>query len=484
MTDPRVFLVDVVAALSAAGDLTMGQPPEHGARSAVLAVAIALESGADVQAAADGFYTTLLRWSGCTANAHETAAMVGDDIAGRAGFDGLAPVDDADGRVAALAAAHCDAAQLLAARLGLGPAVVRALGQVFERWDKRGVPTGLGGDELEPAVRCAVLATETEILSRRYGYATALEIVADRAGGAYDPRLAAVLPAAVARWRRELAAGSVEEVLRASEPLPAGGPVPADVAAVCRALADFVDVKVPWLAGHSRRVATLARDAAGLLRPSTDDTRLLYLAGLVHDLGRVAVSNAVWDVRRPLSTAEWEVVRLHPYYTERILARVPALAAVSRVAGHHHERLDGSGYHRQLPAAALSLPARVLAVADAAEALAAARPHRPAMSDPARTATLTAAAGRGELDPAAVDAVLAAQGLPARLARPGRSGLSARELQVLALLVRGATNRDIATTLGISPKTVGRHVESLYAKLDVRNRASATLVALERGLLP
>ncbi len=183
MTDPRVFLVDVVAALSAAGDLTMGQPPEHGARSAVLAVAIALESGADVQAAADGFYTTLLRWSGCTANAHETAAMVGDDIAGRAGFDGLAPVDDADGRVAALAAAHCDAAQLLAARLGLGPAVVRALGQVFERWDKRGVPTGLGGDELEPAVRCAVLATETEILSRRYGYATALEIVADRAGG-------------------------------------------------------------------------------------------------------------------------------------------------------------------------------------------------------------------------------------------------------------------------------------------------------------
>ena len=162
-------------------------------------------------------------------------------------------------------------------------------------------------------------------------------------------------------------------------------------------------------------------------------------AALAHDLGRVGVSNAIWEKPGPLGFGEWERVRLHPHFTERAFAQSPALAPIGMLAGSHHERLDGSGYHRGTRGPALDQAARILAAADCYGAMREARPYRPALDAPAAEAELMREAEEGRLDPEAVDAVLAAAGHRVRQ-RPRElpAGLTERELEVLLVLVRGA----------------------------------------------
>ena len=210
--------------------------------------------------------------------------------------------------------------------------------------------------------------------------------------------------------------------------------------------------------------------------------RALRQAGLVHDLGRVAVSAATWGKPGPLSADQWEQVRLHPYHTERILSRAALLADLGPVACAHHERLDRSGYHRGLPATELSMPARLLAAADMFHTKREPRPHRPAQSAEQVAQALAAEANAGRLDPDAVAAVVESAGQPApRLDRP--HGLTDRESQVLGLLARGLLTKQVANELRISPKTADRHIQNLYAKIGVSSRAAATMFAMEHGLL-
>ena len=206
-------------------------------------------------------------------------------------------------------------------------------------------------------------------------------------------------------------------------------------------------------------------------------------AGLVHDLGRLGVSNAIWDKPGPLTALERERVRLHPYLTERMLSAASRLAPLGALAAQHHERLDGSGYPRELRANMLSPSARILAAADVYHAMLEPRPHREARSAGHAAGELRAEAQAGRLDGEAVDAVLRAAG-HATARRPQRpAGLTAREAEILTLLARGLLNKEIARRLGIAPKTVGNHVEHIYAKLGVSSRAAAGLVATEHGLL-
>jgi HD-GYP domain-containing protein (c-di-GMP phosphodiesterase class II) len=250
------------------------------------------------------------------------------------------------------------------------------------------------------------------------------------------------------------------------------------------AMADFADIKSPWMRGHSPRVAELAATASDLAGLGSSQSNLLHQAGLVHDLGRVGIENGIWDRPGPLGTGEWEKVRLHPYLTQRILSRCQALTDLGELASGHHERLDGSGYHRQASMEHIPVAARILAAADVMAARPAERPHRPGF-DPAEAARILAAeAEAGRLDPAAVGFVTAAAGEgpePAQPANPG--GLSDREMEVLCLIARGHTNRKVGDELFISPKTVGRHVENIYAKIGVSTRAGATVYAMEHRLL-
>jgi HD-GYP domain-containing protein (c-di-GMP phosphodiesterase class II) len=231
-------------------------------------------------------------------------------------------------------------------------------------------------------------------------------------------------------------------------------------------------------------VAALAEAAARACRLRPAEVTTIRREGLMHDLGRAALPTSLWEKRGPLSLGEWERVRLHSYYTERILVRAPALARYGAIAGLHHERLDASGYHRGVGAAQLPTSARLLAAADVYQAMTEDRPHRPAHPPAFAAATLQNEARGGRLDADAVAAVLAVAGH--RVKTPRRewpSGLSDREVDVLRLLARGLPSRRIAGHLDISEKTVGHHIGHIYDKLDVSTRAAATFFAMQHGLL-
>jgi HD-GYP domain-containing protein (c-di-GMP phosphodiesterase class II)/DNA-binding CsgD family transcriptional regulator len=358
---------------------------------------------------------------------------------------------------------------------------VDALAHAYERWDGKGYPEKLRGDAIPFAVRIASVARDVVLAG-----ATGVDPGAwlgERRGRAYDPAVVAAFERAGASVLGALEAGDEWDAALAAEPGPPTTIGPDRLDAVLTAFADFADLKSPWTRGHSRQVASLAADAGRLAGLDEGDCDRLRRAGLVHDFGRVAVENGIWDKAGPLTTVEWERVRLHPYSTERILARCGALAPLVGPASSHHERLDGSGYHRSLAGEALSREDRILAAADVYAALTAERPQRPAFAED-EAARMLEAEARTRLDADAVACVLAAAGVrESRRPAPWPAGLTDREVEVLRLIARGKTNREVAKLLVVSPKTVGRHVENLYAKIDVSSRAAAALFAMEHGLL-
>jgi HD-GYP domain-containing protein (c-di-GMP phosphodiesterase class II) len=501
-------LAAALAGLSLATDVGNGFPLEKSLRDAIVASRLGEELGLPRAVRSDAFYTALLLSIGCTANSHENAALLGgDDIAFEHLWHQLDPghtgefLRDVVTRMGAWAPpavrartvvrflrvassagpaagrSACEVSESLARRIGLSEGVVSALGDAYERFDGRGIPKGTAGGALQLPARVAHVAGMVELAHRSGGVAAARAIAMRRRGGHLDPELVdAFLPAA-----DDVLAGLDEvdalEAALAAEPPPHARLAAGSVEPVARALADFADLKCPWTLGHSPAVADLAARAA----PSGGHEPL-RLAALVHDVGRVSVPNGIWDKPGPLGAGERDRMRLHAYYTERILSRTPAYAHVSALAAAHHERLDGSGYHRGLPGAALDPPARVLAAADAYAAMTADRPHRRALEPEraAREARAEAAAGRLCRD--AVEAVLAAAGHRAR--RPERpAGLSDREVEVLRLLARGLTNKGIAAELVVSPRTVQHHVAHIYEKIDRRTRAGAALFAVEHDLI-
>jgi response regulator RpfG family c-di-GMP phosphodiesterase/DNA-binding CsgD family transcriptional regulator len=507
-------LAELVAALSLATDLGTGQPLEHALRTCLLSLELARRSGVAADRLAEVYYLSLLRFVGCTADAAETAVVTGgDDMAFigamgpvfmgsppeqvkalvRATGAGL-PLPRRVARVAAALAdpkgaersitAHCEAAQLLSRRLGVGQVVTDTLGVAFERWDGKGIPGDAGEEDVPAAVRVVVVARDADMWARLGGAATAADVVRRRSGHAYDPSVAAAFAddpdgalAAVRStdaWQAVLDAEPAPRVRIHEDRLP-------DVLA---AVADFADLKSPWLRGHSRGVAALAATAAGAAGLGAGEGRALRLAGLVHDLGRVGVPNGVWDHPGDLTVEGWEKVRLHPYLTERILGRSARLAGLGRLASCHHERADGSGYHRGAEGVALSRPERLLAAADVYHALTEARPHRPAWSPDDACAQLRRAARTGSFASPDVEAVLEAAGhTPDGDVREAPAGLTEREVEVLRLIARGRSNREVAAELVVSPRTVGTHVEHIYAKAGVSTRAGAALFAMEHGLL-
>jgi HD-GYP domain-containing protein (c-di-GMP phosphodiesterase class II) len=507
-------LSELVAALSLATDLGTGQPLEHALRTCLLSLELSRRSGVGAERLAEVYYVALLRFVGCTADAAQTAADVGgDDLAFFAGMApalmgspveqlrgmvrstgiGLSPGQRAGRLVGMLAdpggaerslAEHCEAAQMLASRLGVGAGVTEALGRAYERWDGKGLPAGIGGDEVPAPVRVVVVARDAELWTRIAGAQTAVEVVGRRRGHAYDPAVAAAFLADPQGVLDAVRTGDMWQAVLDAEPLPWLMIGEEGLDAALRAFADFADLKSPWLRGHSPGVARLAAAAATTAGLGPQQVLAVRRAALVHDLGRVGVPGGVWDQPGPLTVDGWEKVRLHPYLTERILNRSGALAPLARVAACHHERVDGSGYHRGAVGGHLGPAERLLAVADAYHALTEARPHRPAASADEACAELRRAGRDGAFDPADVEAVVTAAGHEPGVDRATRpADLTEREVEVLRQIARGRSNREVAADLVISPRTVGTHVEHIYAKAGVSTRAGAALFAMEHGLL-
>jgi HD-GYP domain-containing protein (c-di-GMP phosphodiesterase class II) len=504
---------EVVGALSLATDLGTGQPLEHALRTAVLAVRLGELAGAPARELADTYNVALLHASGCTSNGHEAALLYGDDIAHRAAFyliDSTSPAEvlafykahvgagrppevraaliedaiaNAGPRARDAFATMCEIAQRFAGWLDLGSKIEAALEYVFARWDGRGFPDARG-DAIPLPMRLLHVARDISLFLSAAGPDEARGVIERRAGAAYEPRLAELALRNFDELLAELDETRMWEQVLEIEPFPQVWIRGEKVDAAFLAIAALTGLKSPWLREHSTGVADLAEAAAWRLGLPAASVTLVRRAALAHDLGRIGVSNAIWEKPGRLGFGEWERVRLHPHFTERAFAQSRELAPIGILAGSHHERLDGSGYHRGTRGAGLDQPARILAAADCYAAMREARPHRPALSAPAAEAELTREVEEERLDPEAADAVLAAAGhrVPQR-PRDRPSGLTQRELEILLVLVRGKSNQEIADDLRISAKTVGHHVQHVYEKAGVRSRAAATLWAFEHDLV-
>ena len=504
-------VAELPIALSLATDLGTGQPMEHGLRTCWLSLAAATELGLDAATRSNVYYAALLRFIGCTSDASETADLAGgDDLALNALMAPMLMAQPGEsmryavrhlaedlpwprriGRVVRLAAdpglerrslsGHCEVAARLATRLGMAAPVCHALAHAYERWDGKGHPAGLAGEEVPVAIRIVTVARDAELWARRAGWAAAIEVLIHRRGRAYDPAVVDAVVTDGERWLAELGDDPCADLL-AAEPEPVQ--VLDDLDGALRAMADLVDLSSVFLRRHSSGVATLVVAAAADAGLPAEDVKMLGRAALVHDVGHVGVPSGIWDRPGPLSAEQWERVRLHPYLSERVLRRCSVLAPLAGLASRHHERADGSGYHRGSVADELTLGMRLLAAADAYHAMTEDRPHRPALAPADAASHLHAAAGAGHFGRLEVEAVLGAAGQARR--RTGSvnpAGLTEREVEVLRLIARGHANKQVAAVLGISRKTVGHHIEHIYAKAGVTTRAGATLFAMEHGLL-
>ena len=419
---------EVVGALSLATDLGTGQPLEHALRTAVLAVRLGELAGATAQELADTYYVALLHASGCTSNGHEATQLYGDDIAHRAAFYLIDPTNPAEilafykAYVGVGAAAEvraklieeaianagprardafammCEVAQRFAGWLGLGPDIQAALEYVFARWDGRGFPA-TAGEAIPLPMRLLHVARDISLFLTAAGPDEARAVIERRAGAAYDPAIAALAVRNFAGILAGLDEIRMWECALECEPSPPIFIAGERIDAAFAAIAAITGLKSPWLREHPTSVAELAEAAAWRVGLPADSVTLVRRAALAQDLGRVGVSNAIWEKPGPLGFGEWERVRLHPHFTERAFAQSSALAPIGLVAGSHCERLDGSGYRRGTRGPALDQAARILAAADCYTAMREARPYRPALDAPAAEAELIREAEKGRLDP-------------------------------------------------------------------------------------
>jgi HD-GYP domain-containing protein (c-di-GMP phosphodiesterase class II) len=486
---------------------------EHVLRQCLIALRVAERIGLDDDARAAVYYSALLVNVGCHSDAHEQAKWFGDDIALKSTKFDYEPrsVREALGMVRMLGAGgsplhrirtgvefavsgrhdvddmlaqHASLARQLAERLDLPTEVGESLECSYERWDGKGWPGKVAGDAAPLASRIVQLAEYVEVAHRTGGTTGAMEVAQRRSGSQFDPTLVQVLCDHAAEVFEGLDDVGTWQTVIDAEPALTVVLSGSAVDRALRALAEFVDLKSPYLLGHSVAVAELAAAAGRHLNLSDDEIRKLHRAGLVHEFGRLGVSNAIWDKPGPLGAGEWERVRLHPYYAERMLQQSNALAPLARIVVQQRERLDGSGYPRGLPGSAISPLARILGAADAYQAMREERPHRPAHTAPAAAAALRSSVRAGHLDAHAVDAVLAAAGHRVPRRQDGPAGLTAREVEVLKLLALGLSNKQIAERLVIAAKTAGNHIEHIYAKIGANSRAAAGLFAMQQGLLP
>jgi HD-GYP domain-containing protein (c-di-GMP phosphodiesterase class II) len=511
----RLRLADLLAGLSVASDLGFGLPPETAMRSCLLATGLARKLGLSEDEVADTFYASLLFHVGCPAFSHETAALFGNELTILSAVSKTNLADPADyaatlipeatrglpsgsrdeltnrivrhgptfGRLFDIAS--CEVASAVARRVGLGAGVQRALSEVGEWWDGNGVPRGLREEAISFPARIARATADAAVLEDMGGPQVAVDGLRARAGSLLDPAVVDAFAANADELVAEARDGDPRERLLEREPQPVAERDEEELPGIAAAFGDVADLKLPALHGHSAAVTSLATEAARRLRVDTQTVAALEVAALLHDIGRLAVTNVIWEKPASLTGAEWEQVRMHPYHSERILATSHALEAVAPIAGMHHERLDGSGYHRGCSARDQPVAARILAAADAFQAMTQQRPHRAALAPEQAGEELGREARAGLFDSDCVAAVLEAAGQK----RPGRrrdlrpAGLSEREIEVLRLVAEGCSNPEIAKRLVISRRTAEHHVQHIYTKLGVSSRAAVALFALEHDLL-
>lgn len=490
----------------------MGFPFEHGLHGTLMAMRLADLLDVDRETESQTYYASLLMYSGCTTDAHiatqifagsrtesitrvqfgSAAEALGgviralpspEDLPHRRAYEVARRLVPAARFTKPHFASLCEVAEMMAKRLGLPPEVQNLFVYLTERWDGKGVLKRAKGAEIPLPVRIVHVARDAAYQRFVAGDDPAVEVIRRRAGHAFDPGIAArFVDEAPEIMAAAEAADSAWEAILAEEPPPWLTLEGEGVDRALAAIGDFADLVSPHLSGHSRGVAELAVAAARLYGFDPSDVALMRRAGFVHDVGRVGIDPRIWQKPAALTVDEWERVRLHPYHSERVLLPSSPLASLAEVACAHHERLDGTGYHRRMSAASLGPHARLLAAADAFHAMRESRPYRGRRSPEEAAELLGEEARVGRQDSKMVAAVIEAAGQPAPpVERP--AGLTEREAEVVGLVARGLQTKQVARRLGISIKTADRHIQNAYRKIGISTRAAATLFAMEHGLV-
>lgn len=482
---PTLRIYDTVKALAFIGDLSMGQPTDHSLRVAWLANRLAGAIGFDASQVEAVREAALLRWSGCTANAAEYARVLGNDVDGREAMLAMRPVwDDAvdaaggvDYAILPLSRIHCEVSGEVSRILGLSERVERTLRHIFECYDGSGTPDRLTGDAIPYSVFIISLCGDLEVLSRNYDMSRTQMLIRGKANIKYPAELIERLLEQAADWLRDLDAQSgdtFEQALLTEHMRRSTAP---------ELIADVVDLKLPWMTGFSRRVAQLAWQCCQPLGMESSRQQV-YCAGLIHGLGRVAVPNTIWTHPDKLPASAWEKIRLVPYWTSRAGKQISALAVEAEIASYGFERLDGSGYFRGVSADAIPREGQILAAAIAWEALRSARPWRDALPIADASAVLWREVEAGRFERTLMECVINPGHVMGTLRRKAVVPLlSPRETEVLRHISLGASNKEAARSLGVSPSTVATHLESVFRKLACSTRAAATLKASTLGLL-
>lgn len=504
-TKCTVRLSELLGCFALASDLASGLPLEHSLRRTLIAGWLGAEAGLDDAAIRDTFHVALLGSVACVLDAAAMSRFVGDEIAlrgamfeqdlarpltalrffGRNVARGQSAVRRASGLVGLgrrAGAISRDVALRVGTMLDLSESVRQALGQCDEHWNGKAGVLGLQGEQITVQARLFRLAQDIDVFHRAGGVDSALAVARARSGTYYDPSLVALFVSHAHELDAQLAVGSLWDAVQAAEPDPVRILEWHELDELARKIATVIDMRSAYTVGHSPAVAALAEGAANEVGLSADDARTLRSAGLLHDLGRAGVPVDLWDKPGPLTSQERGRMERHPALTELVLARSSSLGPLGLIAGLHHERLDGSGY-RGVTSSSLPITARLLEAADAYQTKLEPRAHRGALPPDQAAAMVRDQAVRGGLDGDAVHGLLGFVGHrdpPREPTRP--AGLTGREVEVLRLLVQGLSNREIAELLVISPKTVGRHVESIYSKTNVSTRVGATLFAVEHRI--
>ena len=359
-----------------------GSPSSRSSGRACSRAGYARPPGSTRSFATTVYWVALLRFIGCTGHAHEVSTLFGDEIAIRGQtlvHDSGNPAEvmrdilafatagrDAEEREEIVRkiqetirewafdnfSSGCEVADVLVERLDFGPDVREALRCTFECWNGNGHPNHVKGEAIPLPMRIVHVSHDMEAIGRLLSPERALEAARERRGETYDPAVADVFLAHGREWFDRLGGIEPWDAVLALEPEPHRLLAGADLDDALSVVADFIDLKSPYWGGHSRRCAKLAEDAAGVLGLADAEVTTLRRAALVHDFGTTVVPNSIWDKPGPLTRSEFDRVELHPMLTEQMLRRSPALAVLNPVACAHHEKCDGSGYHKRVQAAA------------------------------------------------------------------------------------------------------------------------------------